>query len=212
MVPVVSSTMFFQSFSFFSSNNCKMHTWQWNISLLFLNGAMQWFSKCFPVDVFSSFSLVLGSCHKFRTFLDPVVSLKTKFIASAQEASLLEINMHVPTPGLGPICGSILCLCSSFQTSCGGQPSHSTFPTTYLKPSTWVLFIETQIAGSKRSERFCNSPPSFHRRPKKRKAFWQRTCRGHGVLFGSFSVILLCIVMEQQAKNNKIIKHRKSPF
>lgn len=61
--------------------------------------------------------------------------------------------------------------------------------------------------------------------PRKRKAFWQRTCRElveefgiksglsqceNGVLWGTFFVFLLDIIMEEQTKNNKVNKHRKS--
>lgn len=135
---------------------------------------MQWFSKCLPVVIFPSFSLVLGSCHKVRTSQGLVVSLRTKFISCAQEASLLEIIMPVPTLGLDPVCGSILLrlpavpTCSSEQQLFWDQlwrtPQPPTVPTSvsktkYRSPFHWGS--EWQVP--KDQGDCCSSAPSFYR-------------------------------------------------
>lgn len=76
------------------------------------------------------------------------------------------------------------------------------------------------MAASERSEHVFVHPPHFIQvtpRPKKRREFWQRTCRELveelGIKFGlshvrmvfflgTFSIFLWHIIMEEQAKNN----------
>lgn len=96
----------------FSSNNFKLHTYQCNITRLFLNGARQGFSKCLPVVIFPFLQLSPQKLSQVSSFHRCGGLTENRAHCPYSGSQMIRnqyIGLPAPTPGLDLICGSIFC-------------------------------------------------------------------------------------------------------